>query len=266
MGVFENTLAALLLLVFTGLAGPQLRGEGILPTARAAALGLFAGALILVSPTMLPPIVALAGVAMWRGGVSAGGAGAAAVCAVLVLAPWLVRNRVVFGGWSLVRGEAGLELNISNFDGASADAMDNVGTDHYRRVHPFASREACERIRQVGERQFYRERQDEAMAWIAGHKAEFAGLAARRWGRFWVPWSQYWWHRAGLGVVLILAAAGWIVGGRTAAPLLLAPLACSLTALLVHTSIRYSHPGWWALCLSAGVAVKWARDKLISSP
>ncbi len=162
MGVFENTLAALLLLVFTGLAGPQLRGEGALPTARAAVLGLFAGALILVSPTMLPPIVALAGIAMWRGGVSVGGAGAAAVCAVLVLGPWLVRNRVVFGGWSLVRGEAGLELNISNFDGASVDAMDNVGTAHFRRVHPFASREQCERIRQVGERQVYRERQEEA--------------------------------------------------------------------------------------------------------
>ena len=119
----------------------------------------------------------------------------------------------------------------------------------------------------MGERQFYRERQEEAMAWIAGHEDGVCRVwPSRRWGRFWVPRSQYWWHRAGLGAVLILAAAGWIVGGRTAAALLLAPLAYSLVALLVHTSIRYSHPTWWALCLSAGVAVKWARDKLISSP
>jgi hypothetical protein len=173
---------------------------------------------------------------------------------------------MAFGGWSFVRGEAGLELSISNFDGASVDAMDNVGTAHFRRVHPFASRQQCERIREVGERQFYRERQEEGMGWIREHGKEFAGLAARRWGRFWVPWSQYWWHRAGFGVVLILAVAGWIAGGRTAAPLLLAALTYSLIALLFHTSIRYSHPAWWELCLSAGVAVKWARDKLISSP
>ncbi|NWF83556.1 MAG: hypothetical protein HXY18_06985 [Bryobacteraceae bacterium] len=265
MGVFENTLVALLL-ALTGWAGPLLTGEQRASLRRAAAMGAFAGIVLLVSPSVALSLAALAGVALWRGGVNPPGLCVAALCAALMLSPWLVRNRLVFGGWSFVRGELGLELNISNFDGASVDAEQNVGTEHFRRVHPFVSRKQCLRIREVGERQVYRERSEEALAWIGSHQAEFASLAARRWLRFWVPWSRYWWHRAGLAAVLLLAMAGWIAGGRAGIPLMLAPLGCSAAALLVHTSIRYSHPGWWALCLAAGAGAKWVRDKLISSP
>lgn len=266
VGVFENTLVALLLLAFTGWAGPLLIGQQRASLPRTAAMGAFAGMVLLVSPSVVLSLAALAGVALGRGGVDAPGLGVAALCAAIVLSPWVVRNRLLFGGWSFVRGEMGLELNISNFDGASVDADQNVGTPHFRRVHPFANREQCLRIQAAGERQFYRERGEEALAWIRSHQAEFASLAVRRWVRYWVPWSRYWWHRAGLVAVLLLAIAGWVACGRAGIPLMLAPLGCSAAALLVHTSIRYSHPGWWALCLAAGAGAKWVRDKLISSP
>ncbi len=260
MGVFENTLAALMLLVFTGWVGSH---DGTLIWRNALAAGAFAGLVLLTSPSMLPPIAAVALRSAWR---KPGLLVAGAMTALLVLSPWLVRNRLVFGGWSFVRGELGLELNISNFDGATPDAMDNVGTAHFRNVQPFASIEKCMRIRDIGERRFYSESMQEATAWIRGHQAEFARLALRRWLRFWVPWSRYGWHRAGLAAVLTLAVLGWVAGGWRTLPLLLVPAACSITALLIHTSIRYSHPSWWALCLAAGVATKWLRDRLKVSP
>ncbi len=259
MGVFENTLAALMLLVFTAWVA---RDES-LGWRKASAAGAFAGLMLLTSPSLL---LAIAAVAVWSAWRKPGALAAGAAAALLVLSPWLVRNRLVFGGWSFVRGELGLELNISNFDGASPDSMENVGSAHFQSMHPFASREKCLRIREIGERRFYSESLRQAASWIRGHQVEFARLAARRWLRFWVPWSQYGWHRAGLAAVLALAVLGWAAGGRRALPLFLVPAACSITALLIHTSIRYSHPAWWALCLAAGVAAKWLRDRLIVSP
>lgn len=260
MGVFENTLAGLMLLVFAGWMG---RGSEQAGWREAVTAGAYAGLLLLTSPALLPPIAALAILSHSRNPrlLAAGGA-----AALLVIGPWLVRNRLLFGGWSFVRGEVGLELNISNFSGATPDAQDNTGTEHFRSVHPFASRAQCQRIREAGERQFYRENMEQALGWIGGHREEFLLLAARRWSRFWVPWSQYRWHRWALAGVLALAVFGWVAAGRRGLPLVLVPLAYSSVALLVHTSIRYSHPSWWALCLAAGVAAKWLRDRLIVSP
>lgn len=258
-GYFENTLSALLLLVFSALVAAHLNGRAPIP-ARCWSLGALAGIALLTSPSLLLPIVALLLLA-WRSQPKVPlGTPIRIACAILlVLAPWTLRNYARFHSLVFIRSNLGMELAISNNDDATPDAEANYRTAYFRAHHPSANREAAELVGKEGEVAYSQRLLAEAIAWIRTHPRRFARLSAERVMTFWVPNSHYIWHRLALAGMAALAFTGWWTlwpRNRTALAVLAAmPVSYSLTYVFVQQLIRFTYPIWWALLLSACVVV-----------
>jgi hypothetical protein len=103
----------------------------------------------------------------------------AAAIVVLMLAPWTVRNYQALGGWFFVRDNLGIELWISNGEGAQPSLTANQGTKWYER-HPMLSDIAMDEIGRDGEIAFNRRRLEEAWSWITANPDRFADLTLAR--------------------------------------------------------------------------------------
>jgi len=101
------------------------------------------------------------------------------------ITPWTIRNRVVMGGWIFMRDNAGLELEVSNGDGAKANFDGQSSDSWFCSVHPNCNPAAAEQIRQVGEVEFNRLAMEKAVSWIEANPARFAALTFRRAIYFW---------------------------------------------------------------------------------
>ena len=99
---------------------------------------------------------------------------------MVVVSPWLVRNYMVFQKLIPFRDNFGLELYVGN-DGE---------TWHWAAgPHPTHQDSEWQEYRQVGELQYMKHKQDQAMNFISQHRAVFAELALRR--ALYV-WTNYW--------------------------------------------------------------------------
>jgi hypothetical protein len=256
-GVFENTLAALCLLFMPLLAGPALTGAAGRTPKSPLFWGVFAGLCALLAPTTIPVLLGLGAMALLRARPARRHVVMACLAFVLTLLPWTIRNWVVLGDFVLVRSNFGLELAVSNFDGARPQAVPNIDHPHYLQIHPHASRAAALRVKEVGEVAYHRRMMDLAKSWIRSHPREFIRLSFGRGVAFWFMDSNYAWHRTALALVPLLALSGICVlarqGHPAAALLFFVPFSYSLIFLLVQNHIRYQHPIWWALWLAAWV-------------
>ncbi|MGA2713050.1 MAG: hypothetical protein ABSG41_08065 [Bryobacteraceae bacterium] len=109
-------------------------------------------------------------------------------CAVFLLAilPWTIRNRVVMGGWMFMRDDLGLELEVSNGDGATASVVGNFASQRFCSIHPTCSRAATLQVLEIGELEFNRQAMAKAMSWIRSNPSRFGGLTLRRAAAFWL--------------------------------------------------------------------------------
>lgn len=98
------------------------------------------------------------------------------VCAVMV-APWIIRNRVVLGKWVFIRGNFGLELRLGNYRGSAGLGWGGL--------HPALNRMQFDRYQRMGEIAFVEEKKQEALLWIKQNPAEFFRLTAKRFLLFW---------------------------------------------------------------------------------
>jgi hypothetical protein len=193
-------------------------------------------------------------------------------CAVfsVVLAPWVIRNAISLGGFVPLRSNLGLELNISNHDGASASFDGNNATGYTMKRHPFYNPELRERIRKMGELEFGREQTLEAKAWIWSHPLRFVTLCAQRMSYFWFPKMRRWWQ-TGLGLfVRSLAFIGIVLLWRDNSLLgsIFAWLWISFSAIYYLVQVdaaRYEYPLWWSQVLlttyALSIAWKFARSR-----
>ncbi|MGA2113201.1 MAG: hypothetical protein ABSH56_00450 [Bryobacteraceae bacterium] len=185
----------------------------------------------------------------------------AAAIVVAMLAPWTIRNRLTMGAWLFMRDNFGLELHVSNGDGAQPSQQVNQSIGWYDKVHPMYSAAATDEIRRVGEVNFNRKLLGESLSWIAAHPGRFRDLTLARIALFWtdVPsnrlaflvrllWSLFAW----LGLFLM-----WRAGHRLPSLLLTSILAFyPLTYYLVQYSTRYVLVICFAIFLPAGFAVE----------
>ena len=256
-GDFENTWVALFLEAATILFARFLRAPR-LDAKHAALWGAFWGAGFLLSPNALPVLAGWGAIGVWklRPGPKAIGRWLAVftAAALLTLAPWLIRNYLQLGGWFFVRDNFGLELFVSNRDGASPHVTDNFQSDWWSTAHPYASVAAAHEVRRMGELAFEEQKLRQAMSWIRSNPRAFARMTAARVWTFWFPWPPR--FRWAFWTATVVSFAGWILlyrRHRLAAAVLGAVMAgYSAIYYVIQNTLRYQHPLWWIQVLLIG--------------
>jgi hypothetical protein len=259
MGDFENTFSGLFLeLMFWQflrfLQAPSAEWR------RAVKAGFLFGTGPLLAPTVAPVLAGFVAIGYTR----LRPPRKTAICWLVILAaatlatltPWLARNYLQLGALSFIRDDFGLELFVSNHDGATPVAERNYVKPYWIAVHPHYSTAAALEVRR-GESEFERRMLSEAIAWIHAHPRQFVSLTVSRTIDFWfavVP--RFGWM---LWVVTVLAAIGWLLLLRESAfaAICLGSVLLGYSAVfsLIETTVRYQHPIWWVLLLLTGWAV-----------
>jgi 4-amino-4-deoxy-L-arabinose transferase-like glycosyltransferase len=120
----------------------------------------------------------------------------ACVTCIVVMSPWLVRNRIVFGRWMFLRNNYGFEFGLGNYHGSSGRGWaGNHPTGNPKEYNAYVS---------LGERAYLEQKSHLAMQFVREHPREFLVLTAKRvfwfWDgsamrfndpikRVWMPWS-----------------------------------------------------------------------------
>jgi hypothetical protein len=174
----------------------------------------------------------------------------------LSLAPWTIRNLHALGSPIWSRSNLGLELNLSNNDGASAVWQDNWDSGQFARMHPFMNSAQSRRLREAGEVAYNREQLLAARQWITSHPARFAWLTVQRVYYFWIPAMRRSGQTIALAVVTLLGFLGFSNyarrGGCGWQYFLLVWLFFPLSAYLFQQSGRMRYPIEWISFLFAG--------------
>jgi hypothetical protein len=257
-GSWEATLAGLALMAMVAFTF-SLRRTWTRPT-RALCLGVGWGVIMLLQPTAVSVFAVVAGVLATPNVPRPARLRAAVLllAAVLItLAPWTIRNARTFGGVMFVRGDLGLELSVSNNDGA-LPSHENVLRNPLAR-HPHVSAVEFARRSQMGELQYDRSRMADALHWIAANPSRFASLTLRRIRLFWLPdrsvvgFSFAEWALtafAGIGVWSMFrthAAARWLI--------LITWISYPILYYFIQSDERYRYPIEWSIVLVAAIGL-----------
>jgi hypothetical protein len=216
--------------------------------------GLLAGAALLIAPNLalVPAFYAFVTVVRQRDErvrILRAGVVLAAMVAV-VLAPWIIRNCMVFHRFIPLRSNLGLELAVGN----NSLATGHTYSPAFSTVHPYGNPAEQARLLQVGEPAYMQRKGREALAWIGNHPARFAYLTVRRAMLFWFTTDETW-YRGGLklrlnvriyglmGVAVILELVR-LLWKRDPAGLLLActTLGAATPYFITHVETRYRLP------------------------
>ena len=222
--------------------------------------GLWAGACLLTNPASLPALVVLvffrsregrsasAAFQGWRFALPV------AALALIVCAPWVLRNWVALGSPYFVRDNLGLELWVSNQDNASAEQVTNWPLWHR---HPNQDREEAALVAALGEGRYNTMRLRDARDWILRHPGRFLSLSAERAWYYWFPSSREGWPAHLYWIISALGIWGvWISRkNRLVVSLGLAAVAYSTTYIVVSNHLRYRFPSLWIWALFAGYGV-----------
>ena len=257
-GYWESTLSALCLLGLVGFTFRR-RTTWTRPS-HAAAIGAIWGLAVLLQPavvTVFVVLLALVARTTWSRPATIRAATIAMMTLLLVVLPWTIRNYRTFGGFMFVRGNLGIELSVSNNDGA-LPTHENVLRNPQAR-HPHVSAVEFAKRNSIGELAYDRSRLKDAITWIRAHPARFASLTIQRVRLFWVrqrSWTVFslleWTTTAlawfGLGTLLWKRAevGWWILGIWTVYPLMY---------YVVQVDERYRYPIEWTLVLSAAAGM-----------
>jgi hypothetical protein len=164
--------------------------EGVLAAGPAITAGLLWGVVCLMNPILLPVWIVWSAIVFARMEPASRKNVAFLALAALVMAPWLIRNRLVFDHFVFIRGNVGTEMAASNNDCASAWAPENQRTGCYAQWHPSESSEIANRVAALGEYAFNQAQRGKAVVWIRGHPARFLILSAQRFTLFWLPLNR----------------------------------------------------------------------------
>lgn len=147
--------------------------------------GLLSGIAAMTDPVVMTTLPALGlwmGYRAWRQRRNWFRLGLAATFAFLaVVAPWFMRNYLVFHEFVPFRDNFGLELCLGN----------NSDTLHWAALQlgPAHNEQEWQRYVRMGELPYLKSKKQQAMAFIATHKAQFAWTSVRR---AIYMWTNYW--------------------------------------------------------------------------
>ena len=171
---------------------------------------------------------------------------ASAAIAVIVIAPWATRNWLVLRAPVFLRDNFGLELLLSNNDLAGA-RQEDAEAERYQRWHPGSNAGVAAELARVGEPEYFRGLQSQAIGWILRHPGRFVQLTMARIRMWWAPS----WLVAGIS---LLAFAGLWTNRRTTAgqAALAGLLVFPGPYYIIQFNPRYEYPVLWLAALMAG--------------
>lgn len=175
--------------------------------------------------------------------------------AVLLTAPWALRNHYELGAWIWSRDNLGLELDLSNRDGAAPTLRDNLRLGLHKASHPSHSLTEANEVCYYGEAGYNERRLRTALAWMEIHPAKFAVLTLTRMRWFWFP-SVY------FGVLVLLAGYG-IRSAPSAWIFATVWLLFPLIYYVIQYDPRYRHPLEWSVLLAAAKGVDDLRRSFV---
>lgn len=103
---------------------------------------------------------------------------------VIACLPWAWRNYVTFGEVFFIRSNLGLELRVGNNDRAEA-AMEVMDRRPVFPRHPAVQMTEARLLQDIGEMEYMRRAQREALEWIQANPIEFLRLSALRFVYYW---------------------------------------------------------------------------------
>ena len=182
---------------------------------------------------------------------------------ILGMLPWTVRNYVQFGKIVPVKDNFGLEFWLGN--------NPSVKRNWSPERHPVGDREQMTQLLQLGEINYMRARQQDAIAFIKSHPLIFIESCFDRFVDTWtargdIP-SDRWVTALHAGSAYIFfstvfsmaAFAGmfmaWRTWGSRLMPLVMAVVIFPITYYITHSTLRYRHPIEPILTLFAGYAI-----------
>jgi hypothetical protein len=170
------------------------------------------------------------------------------------LAPWAIRNYYALGWPIFTRSNFGLELRVSNNDGASPNERVNSLNGVYAKFHPLLSVAEATKVREMGEVAYNRMAFNEAQRWILTHPGRFVQLCLGRARYFW-----FYTDRTSPVKTLFLAATalmgfiglGFVFSQQpvTAVVLAIVLIIYPLPNYLVHVGLRQQYPIQWLMTL-----------------
>jgi hypothetical protein len=225
-------------------------------------LGLATGAAFHLQPALLPVIFGCMLFELWwvKNPRTWAHVGVIALGILLACLPWGWRNYRTFNAVLFIRSNLGLELRMGNYEGAAAtfDVMDATNTQ-YR--HPRVDLLEARMLLDLGEVEYMRQAQDEALVWIRTHPAEFLWLTTQRFANLWAgPLHRPMEDSLGVLTLTVLAIVGaWRSFPRITIPQRAAFLIPLTTYPLIYYIVaympRYRIPIDWILYILAGAAV-----------
>jgi hypothetical protein len=219
---------------------------------RAWAPGLLAGVAILLNPAAIPLLCVWGAGMLWMGFISPRSTFIVAAVALMLCAPWSLRNHAKIGTLSL-RDNFPLELQVYNNDLARPSFTGSLASREM--FHPNENLQQAELVRSLGERDYEKRKWTQAADWIRSHPKRFLVLCAQRYFLFWLPgWDERPFAPAvWIVTALSLPAFVYAVRSRSGIAVLLAgaAIAYSLVYALVGAEFRYCEPILWISILFA---------------
>jgi len=260
-GGWEAPAGALLLLMAFILVRNQIAARN-LEKRKAAAAGLLTGLSGLFLPTLGPVIVGFIAIMVAYKHKYAGRAVAFASVAFLValavVAPWFVRNRIVFGQWVPIRDNLGLELHVAYWDKAAPSLKENLIIRSHFEVHPHVNASEALKVRKFNEVEYNKRQMEAAEQWIMTHPSRFLQLTLKHFKLFWLYGI-----RSFLLIPFFLVGLWWIATHDRASFYLLATIFAiqPLIYYFVQFDPRYRHPLDWAMVLTAVVGASYIYQR-----
>ena len=203
------------------------------------AFGVLCSLAVLVNLALCPSVLAVFCWAVWNSSRRRTGVLLAAFAALLLYAPWPLRNARAFHAFIPLRTTVGLELWMGNREGATGFLDESI--------FPLYNRQELTAYLQRGEVAYMRDKSGAASAAIRRHPRRFVALTAKRFVRFWLGTGTH--GGAALyavgatlttliglaGLIALLRRHAWANALLFALPLLVFPLPYYVT----HAEFRY---------------------------
>jgi hypothetical protein len=256
--VGESTFAALLVVFATYLMMVEPSGE--ISRKHVLASGVIWGLMLLTQPVVILVLPVWIAWVHFRSKTSRLRKIALAALPLLIVAPWVARDFLVFHRPVFIRDNLGLELSVSNNDCATALFEINERNLCFDSTHPNVSYPEAVKVRELGEVEYNRLKLRRALGWIKSNPRRFATLCAERFEAFWFPPSAAnnnngtIWRPMMLHVFTLLSLPGLLLmwrGARPAAYILLMWLALfPLIYYVIQFMDRYRYPIFWVTFLA----------------